>query len=63
MLVAVLLPSTRRALAPSRRFEDVAVTGGEAGGDEVVRVAPQGDWGVDPDGLEDTGADDLAPPT
>jgi len=62
VLVVVPLPSTRSAPAPSRSFEGVAVTGGEAGGDEVVRVAPQGDWGVDPDGLEDAGGDDVADP-
>jgi hypothetical protein len=61
VLAAVLLPSAPPDPAPSPASEGVAVTGGGAGGDEVVRVSLHGDWGDDPDGLEHTRRHGLAP--
>jgi hypothetical protein len=46
--------------ATSSGFEGVAVTGSEAGGDEVVWVALQREWGDDPDGLVKIGRYDVA---
>ena len=60
VLAAVPLPPGVTAGANSSGFEGIAVTGTDAGDDEVVWVAVQREWADDPSGLVKLGRYDVA---